>query len=160
MRLEEEAAERERERLEEELRLSLLPKQEVDNDGNPVYRDEHGNIDPLWRPLTDRSTDEDAPPPPTWAPPPLIDMSKPEAVPDYLKARPEDEEEVAGEGGEGGEAGAGTEGGDGLGGEADGQKEEGRPTLPTFPFAATAKGGSGQTYKLRAKSALDSKEVS
>lgn len=48
----------------EELRLSLLPEQELDAEGNPVYRDENGNIDPLCRPLTDRSTDADAPPPP------------------------------------------------------------------------------------------------
>ena len=48
----------------EELRLSLLPEQELDAEGNPVYRDEDGNIDPLCRPLTDRSTDADAPPPP------------------------------------------------------------------------------------------------
>ena len=38
-------------------------------------------------------------------------------------------------------------------------KEKSSPPLPEFPFTARANGGSKKTHKLRAKSALDSKEV-
>ena len=39
------------------------------------------------------------------------------------------------------------------------EKEKSPPPLPEFPFTAKANGGSKKTHKLRAKSALDSKEV-